>query len=243
MTLKEYLNRPSGEISAIELTERRNTLDGEYNDLKYDMSLAIFRINDKNLIYFVEIPSRHAKGLRYQVVFQFNLEYVESASDVSELSFKCFSNCPSFVYTYAKVFKEKDMFCNWLGSKLDRPVLKKDPSIRNPDKNISYERSIYLAAKYIINSGKSKIDLAKIIGLRVASPNVVKNKILTQSTIEDRYKSATKSTPKSNESKKSTEPGVKNKHEHAVSQTQAVEKIKSIKNTNSIKAIKKTKRI
>ena len=237
MTLNEYMSNPMGKGTSIGLSEIKNNLDLEYTELKSGMTLTIYRIAEETLFYLVTVPSRHAKNLSYQVLFQFDIHMVpDEFKDVRQLTFSCFSNCPSFSYTYAKVFDEKGMLCTWLKTKYDKKVFKSEPETRNSQKLISYERSMYLAAKFISNSGKSKIEYAKVIGLPVKNHSMIASKINEQQYIEDKYNAATKE-PEKKKVFSANKPKLQNKHTNS-STTGTTNYTKS---TSKISSTKKTK--
>lgn len=109
MKLIDYINNPMGKGSSVmPLREIRKSLDDQYEQLKDQMKMVSFIKNKRFLILVINVPSRHAKGLFYNVVFEFNLEGIaDTESTIGNLDFKCFSNCPSFSYTYARAFKKR----------------------------------------------------------------------------------------------------------------------------------------
>ena len=193
MTLYEYLNSPMGKGISLGLSEIKNHLDKEYEELRYSMSMIVYWMKERYIVYVVQLPSRHAKGLKYQIVFQFDTHSIpEGVHDVKHLNFQCFSNSPSFVYTYAEVFKEKEMLLSWSKDKYDREILHNSPEVRNSQKLISYERSLYLAGKFITLSGKSRIEFAKLGGTTIKNDYFFTNNIPEQSIIENKYKELTR---------------------------------------------------
>lgn len=245
MTLNEYLTAPMGKGTSIGLGEIKNSLDKDYENLKSSMSMIVYWLKERYIVYVVQLPSRHAKGLRYQIVFQFDTHSLpEGIHDVKNLDFQCFSNSPSFVYTYAEVFKEKGMLLAWSRDKYDRIITHNTPTVRNSQKLISYERSLYLAGKFITLSGKSRIEFAKMGGTPVKSEYFFTNNIPTQEEVENRYKELTKKKEPSVSEKrinKIPEKGPLNKlHTLFTPFTKSTSKTSS---THSIRKSKKTNKI
>ena len=65
---------------------------------------------------------------------------------------KFFSNSPSFIFTYAYVFNQKSILVDKFKQKLPNQCLTQPPVIRNPIESLGYEKSIYIAGKYLMDS-------------------------------------------------------------------------------------------
>ena len=62
-----------------------------------------------------------------------------------------YSNSPSFIYTYCYVYNQKGLLIDKLKSKLPQMALTKFPEVRNPIGSLGYEKSTYIAARYLID--------------------------------------------------------------------------------------------
>ena len=242
MKLIEYINNPMGKGSSVmPLREIQKSLDDQYEQLKDQMKMVSFIKNKRFLILVINVPSRHVKGLFYNVVFEFDLEGIaDTESTIGNLDFKCFSNCPSFSYTYARAFKKKDMLCNWLTSKYDKKIFSMPSETRNQNELIGYERSLYLAAKFAMRPSRNKLSFLKMVSMTLTGYNRVNSLISTQQEIEEQYKILTQRQKKERDIKKS-----KNKINSKNKNTGdgIIKSVKSTKTTDTIKRSKKTNKI
>lgn len=189
MKLSEYVNNPMGKGSSVIPSKQiQSSLNEQYEILKENIKMLPY-IKGNILIISVNVPSRHAKGLYYNVIFEFDLSNVaDSESTINNLNFKCFSNCPSFTYTYANVFYNKGLLCPWLNKKYPKDIINKPPNVRNQFNIISYERSLYLAAKYIMNPSRNKLSFLKLVSVKTSNYQTISSKIRTSTEVEEEYK-------------------------------------------------------
>ncbi len=191
MNLIQYLSNPSGKGSAVlPTTSIKNDLDNQFNMLRDKMKMKIYT-KGNILIYHIGIPSRKSDKVIYDVIIEYNLSKVDPAiSTINTLEFNCFSNCPSFTYTYAYIFDKNKILCPWLRDKYSREVLRKAPDTRNEYRIIGFERSIYLALKYITMAGRNKIQQAKFLSTSYRVYSDISRNVLTSDDIDRRYKMA-----------------------------------------------------
>lgn len=152
LTLKEFLDNPMGRGStAIPNKELiKSDLVRRYEKLKKDIKVKVYK--DKKEFYFhVTIPSESKRNNTYDVVIQFipDVDTINIGKSIEKYNVKFFSNCPSFVYTFAYVFNSYGYFIETLADKYDDKVLDDMPVIRNPNEIVSFEKSIYFAGLYI----------------------------------------------------------------------------------------------
>jgi len=95
------------------------------------------------------VPSEFYKtnNITYDVLIE--IEYRENKR-LSLRNAKFYSNCPSFIYTYAYVFNQESLVIEDLKSKLPSECLTNPPTIRNPIESRGYEKSIYMACRYLL---------------------------------------------------------------------------------------------
>ena len=105
-----------------------------------------------NYIFHVKLPSESERDNTYDVVVEFSPIDKTSLSDESIINYnvKFFSNCPSFIFTYAYAYNDKGLFIDFLSKKLDELVLKNAPVVKNPMNIVNFEKSIYFACKYLV---------------------------------------------------------------------------------------------
>ena len=129
MTLREFINNPAGKgDSSINRATLISVLDGKYDKLVKDKTIQ-FKIYKKikGGSYYIHliIPSETERDNTYDVVFLFEdikKEYAKSGT-ISDYDIRVFANSPSFVYTFANVYKENDMFIDSLSSKYEKEIL------------------------------------------------------------------------------------------------------------------------
>lgn len=179
MTPKEYMTNPMGKGSTVASSSVRDNLDKEFETIRHNMRLDRFLVKGHRLIFHVQLPSRSITNLKYNIIIEFDLEQNPGAKNISELNFMCFSNCPSFVYTYAYVFYYKHMIPTWVQNKYPREVLNNAPEMRNQYQVTFYERSLYLALKYITQKSYSDIAGSKGMAMNLESTQTLHHVIAT----------------------------------------------------------------
>ncbi len=246
MNLIQYLNNPAGKGSAvIPSKEIKLNLDGQFEKLRELMKMTIYT-KDKLLIYKIDIPSRSAEGVFYTVIIEYNLNDIAgNVTSVNEAPFKCFSNCPSFIYTYAFVFNKNDLLCSWLKDKYSNDVLSKSPDTRNQYKIVSFERSMYLALKYISLLGRNKIDRMPFLAHKINSLDEVKRHIKSETEIMTKYNNSKKkdAEKKQTKSESATKPNQVTHHTGNDGYTKSVDITTSTKKGGKTSKTKKTKKI
>lgn len=188
-TVKEYLDNPMGKGSTA-ITNRtaiQASLNFRYEDLvKKNKGLdhKLFRYNDTFYIH-VKIPSESKRENTYDVVIMLSSLDEKFSTDINlnRYFMSVFSNCPSFVYTFAYVYNKYDMLIPELKDKYEHVTLESEPKIKNPAEIINYDKSIYFACKYIT---EHKLLMSKIAFPQMrpnAISNYFKNNIRSTSTI------------------------------------------------------------
>lgn len=108
----------------------------------------------KNNEYYIhiKIPSEVVEKFYYDVVIQFYSDkdaITKNSASLKDYNIRFFSNDPSFVFTYLRVFKKNDLFIDDLDSKCSKLSLTKDPKEKNPQEIITYIKSIYFTFLYM----------------------------------------------------------------------------------------------
>lgn len=150
MTIRDYLSNPTGkENSSMMLGTIRHKLDSEFRILQHAVSVQWYIIPDQFYVAHLKIPSASYSKVFYDVVLEFDIASIDNEGDFRDKHIRVFSNCPSFTFTYARVFYQKGMLITWLVTKYDSTILGIDPDKRNPDQIINYEKSLYFAFRYL----------------------------------------------------------------------------------------------
>lgn len=237
MTPRQYIMNPLGKGSAIASQKVREELDKEFTTLQHDITLKRYFIQGYRLIYHVIIPSRSVKNLNYDVILEFDLEQDPNATSIQDLNFQTFSNCPSFVYTYAHTFYKMNMIPTWLQKKYPKDILSKAPDIRNHYQIIFYERSLYLALRYITRKQTVGIEDSKSMSLALESTQTVYSKVKPFDDIMSAYNRAKKP---SKDVKKKDEPKTRIKSKPAIISKPSLSYTKKVKSISTA-TVKKSK--
>lgn len=245
MTISEYLKNPYGKGSAFSAnTKQKDELDEQFKQISDKIVSKIYRYRDF-VIYHVVIPSTKKDNVNYDVVIEVETKYVaDGAADIEAVPFKAFSNCPSFIFTYAHVFRGNGMLCDWLLPKYNKEVRTKAPVQRNQYGIIGLERSMYLALKHLHSSGKTKFGVYQTSGKKVTGRTEIINSVRTQQQVMDKVREKIPLEKANNiDGKKESPFGSKSitNNKDSGKTTKKVEFTKSFKNTKEVKSTKKTK--
>lgn len=245
MTIQEYLNNPMGKgSSALMLSTIRQSLNPQYEQLSPRMSVKWYSLTDNLYIAHVKIPSRKHDKLFYDVLLQFDISTVTSYT-INDATMKIFSNCPSFTYTYAYVYNERNELIDWCKSKYNKTILKKKPENRNPDQILNYERSIYLACKYLSTNSRNYVSRMKAIAVTAKNTRNILSEVKTNDEIETLYQEYSATTKKERKVEpnktQTTKPSPKSKSgsiakpSHHTKTTKKTTKTSSTRHTKSVK--------
>ena len=189
MTINEYLQNPYGKGSSFSnITKQKEDLESQYNQYSNKFACKIYK-HQNNVIFHVIVPSVKKDFVTYDVVLEMNLDTkTAEAVNVNDLEFKCFSNCPSFIFTYANAFRQKGLLCHWLENKYRKEVKKNTANIKNQYGIIGLERSLYLACLYLKKAGRTRDDVVTTISNKVTSYSVIAKGIRSQDEIMEKTK-------------------------------------------------------
>lgn len=255
MTLYEYLTNPAGKGAAFaNIPQQKKVLDEQYAKLesKIEYKMYLFR---KHVIYHVIVPSKDEKtNNTYDVIIEVPLNNVPGDEvTIDNAEFTAFSNCPSFVFTYANIFYSKKMLCTWLIQKYNPEVRKNFPNSRNQYGVISIERSLYLALRFIKVKGLDVINLINTSATKIGTYSQVAQYVRSQNDIMDQYKKAKlpgasngkntkfKKTQESEKDKRKAHKEEKKNKRSDINSTVKSRTTKSVKSTSKTKKTKTTK--
>lgn len=189
MTINEYLQNPYGKGSAFSnFASQKEKLENEYNEYSNKFACKIY-MHQNNVIFHVIVPSVKKDYITYDVVFEMNYrKKLSTASNVNDLDFKCFSNCPSFIFTYANAFKQRGLLCHWLENKYRKEVKVNVAAIKNQYGIIGLERSIYLACLYLKKTMKTQDQVILTTSKKTSSYKSIADGIRSQDEIMEKTK-------------------------------------------------------
>lgn len=154
MTIHEYLNNPMGKGNAAFLIgQAKSEMISKFLLDEDKMKVQIYDTK-KTVVFHFEMPSKSSKGVIYDIVLEFPYKEVDftTAKNIFNFPFKVYSNCPSFVYTYAYIFNQNGLIIDWLKSRYDKKTLQTPPTNRNRLGVIFYEHSVFNAVYYIFKN-------------------------------------------------------------------------------------------
>ena len=237
------MNNPLGKGNAVFMIhEAKRYLDEQYRILNGRMRLTWYKLHDKYYIAHVRIPSRTAQNLFYDVLIEFNMDNLPSGiSVINNAPARIFSNCPSFTYTYANAFDSTGDLIPWSKSKYAKEIFTKDPVKRNPYKIKAYERSIYLAIKYILSNGRNLMRQIDHRAIYAPTHSSILLHVYKASEIEEMYRVKTKKIDsKKDESLKKKQKTPKTLEKEGTKKKTLVGKTNNVKTTKKTTTTKKT---
>lgn len=230
--------------SIINSTEIKNSLNSQFDIIK-DRIKSIWYDKGNSYICHVTIPSKSLNELKYDVILEFNMDSINTSdTSINNAIMKVFSNCPSFVFTYAYAFNKQNGLCDWLKGKYNKKVLDKEPIERNRYNIIGYEKSIYLACKFILSNGNNKLTNIKNRAVPINSYVPVSNLISTDEQISEKYKKLnTKRKEEENKEKEKIKTSSNDRVSNAQNKSSISKVAKKTKTASTSKVAKKVKKI
>lgn len=189
MNIQQYMANPMGKGSSVTmLKDTQNRLNEQYKSLKSKIRLTWYKVGDKYFVAHIKIPSSSQDEMLYDVLLEFNDDTIkDNISVIKDASVRVFSNCPSFTYTYAYVFyKNKDLI-EWARTKYRKEILTQRPAQRNAYEIRNYERSLYLAIRFMLEDARYYRESIDVKAKKVRSPKTILANIASDVDIQDRH--------------------------------------------------------
>lgn len=160
-TIKQYFDNPavvSNTIQNLKLIrdqyERNCASLMRTNKFKFKIYDNIK--NNNSLIVHVQVPSE-----KYDVYYDVLLEIDISNDNIEKNLFRVYSNCPSFVFTYAYVFNLYGLLIDQFKDKYTSNILNVEPTKKNYFKLINYEKSLFYSLFYLTSTFNSIDEMKK----------------------------------------------------------------------------------
>lgn len=149
-TLSEFMRSPFGTPSMDKVT----SYSSKYQEFRKDGKIKIvgYTIVEDAYYYHIRIPSESKDGkVSYDVVIRFftDDESVKKENSLQNYFIQFFSNSPSFIYKYAVLYKQNGFLIEPLFNKMDQEFKDVLPEKTNPNMQLSYDKSIYFACRYL----------------------------------------------------------------------------------------------
>jgi hypothetical protein len=158
LTLDKYITNPTENKGNLflNLAMVKQGLGASYEKLKTNplFKLNVFNYKEGLLIH-VAVPSEKY-DLWYDVLLQL-IDYKEEDKPVDDKSLKnikflTYSNCPSFVFTYAYVFNKRNLLIADTISKYEKEIFNRPPYQRNYYNIVNIEKSLYFAIRFVLEN-------------------------------------------------------------------------------------------
>lgn len=196
MNINQYMENPLGKGATI--PGKQFIIDDyerRFHALVMDktIELNIFTTGNTYYYHFIIPTESQKRDNTYDVVIKLYSDNKLSLIDKSLANYDIafFSNCPSFVYSYAYAYNMNGLFITELSKAYEDIILKKPPVSRNPGIITNYEKSIYFACKYIIDD-KKLLDKTYVKNNSKKLPkDYLKKEIRTNARIEFEIKEST----------------------------------------------------
>jgi hypothetical protein len=170
-TLSEFTMSPFGGKQSVARDKKYDTMYQHYkqNNAVY---IKAYTVIEDSWYILVKVPSESQKGLiEYDVVIRFFPETPDIAleSHLRNYKIQFFSNSPGFIYQFAYLYYTNGYLIKELYSKADIESISKPPTNANKDMNLTYDKSIYFACKYLTSKQFGKLDKTGAIGTKLPS--------------------------------------------------------------------------
>ncbi|MBS4064304.1 MAG: hypothetical protein KGZ74_07070 [Chitinophagaceae bacterium] len=253
LTLKQYLENPTGKGSAVSYIKLiKNEYDPKYEallDLHKEFDTSIYFVKDSYYIH-IKIPSETVKNVLYDVVIKFEKKRYSSSNNIKDWPIRVVCNSPSFVYTYTNVFRKNKLLIEELKYILPKKAIDEPAVVRNPYGNVGFEKTIYYACQYIKDNFSSVSILDNIAdksGLKELKSELIEFDVIMalikKEKSEEKIKNARKRKEKEKRKRLTNTNSFVNKQSinTIVPKISAINIINGISKTNKVKSISRVK--
>lgn len=173
--LSDFLVKPFGTpVSSKELSD----LNAKYSMLALSSGVKLHAVCvvEDSYYYHIKVDSSSQKSGRgnyqYDVIVRFFTDspQVEKEHTLDNYFVQFYSNSPSFMYTYAYVYKQNGYLIDALYNKLDPDYIDTPPAKTNASERLCYDKSIYSACRYLMDKRNHILVKNGTIRLKMKSP-------------------------------------------------------------------------
>lgn len=152
-TIGEFLRSPFGRT---DVTPKITEYQSKYNEYIRANKIQIVAFTEIEGSYYmhIEVPSESASNrYAYDVVLRFftNDPEIKREASFARYYVQFFSNAPSFIYKYAVLYKRHGALIEFLYEKMNPAYADTLPEKTNASLEISFDKSIYYAARYMVD--------------------------------------------------------------------------------------------
>jgi hypothetical protein len=177
ISLKQYVTNPTGKGSGSVAARYRirQSLNSAFVKLlsKHRRSFrAIPYVYDNgDILFHVKIPSEtHGTEILYDVIVF--LPGDQATRKYENRFVRMWSNSPSFMFTYAYVYYHSNLMVDSFADKFPDIVLSDAPVVRNPLESLGFEKSTYIAGRYLIEGQCLTDSYIKRYGINATNSNI-----------------------------------------------------------------------
>lgn len=150
-TLDQFLYNPFGMHN--DNTRKAKEYDLLYEKEKNNIKLVAYTNVEDSYFFHVKIPSKSQKAdnVYYDVIIRFFTDNPElkKSTHIRDYYIQFFSNSPGFIYNYAVLYKKYGYLIEFLYNKLDPDYFDKLPENKQNKMDLSFDKSIYFACRYL----------------------------------------------------------------------------------------------
>ena len=151
-TISQFMRAPFNRFDDMEKNFKYEKSYKEFIQ-KNQIRVEGFTIIEDSYYIHIKVPSESQKSGRYEydVVLRFFSDNPEILKQQTLAGYyiQFFSNSPGFMYRYAVLYKQHGYLIEALYNKLDPEFKDKLPEKTNPNMDLSYDKSIYYACKFV----------------------------------------------------------------------------------------------
>lgn len=150
--ISSFMRSPFGTTTSM---DKNTKYDQLYKEFIKDNKIYIegYTVIENSYYIHIKIPSESQKdsNYKYDVVIRFFTDKPNLLLTPSLRAYymQFFSNSPGFIYKYAALYKKEDYLIKEMYNKLDSQYQNVMPEKTNSDMNLSYDKSIYFACKFL----------------------------------------------------------------------------------------------
>ena len=114
---------------------------------------GVYKIGNSYFLHLL-IPSESERTNTYDVVIEFydDKNELKYEPTINKYPVRFFSNCPSFVFTYAYAYNTNNLLIKPLSDKFNDLVLSQKPKIKNPSQITNIDKSLFFALLFLLNN-------------------------------------------------------------------------------------------
>lgn len=225
MTFDEWISNPQGKGSAVMSNKvmYQNMYTNQWDAIRLrENGLIVYHLYKDKEDYYAhfKIPSGINENFYYDAVIRFYPPSGDKSCTMEKTLrnylFQCYSNDPSFVYTFAYAYKSHKLLVKDLYDKMSPLALKEPAKIKNPKNEVGYVKSIYftyIEMKHLELFNKVRWESATKYNKSVwnntiehADDKIRKSREVTSANAKTKKKAEDIEKRKNNEFKKSSTP-------------------------------------